>query len=1264
MKGDFSFIGFDPASGYSGVLHQQGRVLLDRDWNDAQAIAAHWRAQAAGDSFGWGLLAVPASAASSWQVLEARSSAAGIQLRLAAGHAWASGLLVSLAKDSQFEASYLGPPLTPAVSAASAASIGAGVRDAVVLEVFEDTVNGWQDAANLIEPALGGPDTTERVRAFTQLRLLRLGPNEDCAAVAALVDDPATRGKLSVTPAAAIVINGDCPLEAAGGYTGLEHFLYRIEIAEPAGGQARFKWSQFNGGLVGRGSFTAGALPGSGRVDITANQAAIQLSGSSSFYLEALAYDAALGHWTLRCSAQAALGSEGELTLSQISGAWPAGPGGTAFFRLWNGIEPIAPYAGGAPQLFRDGIELQFEPPAADLSNYRPGNWWSFPVRANGLSFEPPHWPLAAPPSGRVVRRVALAEIHWQADLSARWELGQIEDCRKIFRPLSQQKICCSYIVGDGLSSFGDFNSIELALRHLPAEGGEICLLPGLHHCNALIQQRVNVSIRGCGARTRVLPREQALDQPIFSVIDSRRVEIEHMDLVTLGGTAFWIAGSEPGLCDDIRISGHRILACTHALRAVNASHLTIEHNHIRMFDKPGGLAALDVAGDDVRIERNEIGLLPAELTPPVDPDNPDDPEDPINPVDPCVRLVGIYKRPRVFIAYVNRIWQIQLPLSLLLQLLQPYRAQGGLVLRAGCERVQVLDNQLCGGAGHGITLGSPPSVSLEPPGDPVPAPSFTVPRGRDARVQGRVLGPDEKPLPGVQITLRRREDGTQRTFTSSSPDGLFQAGLGEGVYEISEGAVDLEIDKVDVQTVQDGNVLLLTMLLKRSVTPPPAELGFLYDIAIERNRISAMGLCGIGVPLTAAAPAAGLRRGTALAAALALLGSPVIGLAIRDNQLLGNLRHPFDAALRAAAQQRGLGGISLGMVDEGAISGNRIEGHGRSGIDPVCGIYVQYGETLDISHNTIVDNGALPTEANAQLQPGRRGGVLLQAVANFGLFALLRQIKLAPAQSGSQRPSASAARLLANHIEQPVGCALVVLALGPLMVNDNVLASERSAGGEQLDALAGTVLLINLAGVQQSGLSVQMQEAQAPAGAQTEADGSHLPAGTLSSPRVGARLQTVQASAHQAQAAALLPGGATQFNCNQVRAGALQQAPLTQLLLSFDDLGFADNQVYTDQSAPVFANTLIWAASLRATGNRLRERAAASNLSLLTISSRMNNTSFNQGDHCIVSQDSDPNPPHTVQSGNQVLFPSAVCARLNMITALLFKPVNPNIQG
>ena len=41
MKGDFSRQTFRPGKHYSGVLMQQGRVQMDADWNEQQAINRH-----------------------------------------------------------------------------------------------------------------------------------------------------------------------------------------------------------------------------------------------------------------------------------------------------------------------------------------------------------------------------------------------------------------------------------------------------------------------------------------------------------------------------------------------------------------------------------------------------------------------------------------------------------------------------------------------------------------------------------------------------------------------------------------------------------------------------------------------------------------------------------------------------------------------------------------------------------------------------------------------------------------------------------------------------------------------------------------------------------------------------------------------------------------------------------------------------------------------------------------------------------------------
>jgi hypothetical protein len=1243
MKGDFSRLSDERSENFAGVLHQQGRVLLDADWNAQTAITVGWQDTAGRDIIGAGVAAVPADDQGGFQIVSAVHAAgtSTVQLIVNPGRVWADGLAARLSDESDplstaavtREATYLTPPIQdPSVDTTT---IGTDVRDAVVLEAWREEFNAFQRPDLLIEPALGGPDTTERVDTAFAFRLMRLGDGDTCQNISdRLKDDFSKKGKLKLS--LQLTVPGgtlECPTPASGGYTGFEHSFYRIEIAAVEPGPPQFKWSQYGGGLVGRGRFDAATKT----VTIKANLQAITNCGLSAFYLEALERDSALGHWQVTYGAPATLNGDVLNLGTPVFRTIPTSPDpeATMFFRLWNGIERVRDFANSElPDKL--GIMLAFDAPSG--SNYLPGDYWTFPVRVGQV--EPDTLIDTEPPRGIHYHRVPLAVLTWK---DAR-DVQPIEDCRKRFRPLTNQKICCTFNVGDGKTSFGDFNSIELALRHLPTAGGEICLLPGLHTTNAVIEKRVNVTIRGCGVRTRVVPREKTLTAPIFTVRDSTQIEIEYIDLVTLGGTAILVEGSQPGLCDAISITRHRFIACTNAVLARNASHLTIAHNHIRMLDKADGMAALDIAADDVLIERNDIALVPAEHTPPVDPSNPGDP---INPVDPCARLERVYLKPLVFATYVNQLWALTLPLLSLLALAKPYRALGGIQIRGGSERVRILENRIVGGGGNGITLGNATTV-VTPPAPP--APRFTVPEP-DANVHGQVIGPDGKPLAGVQITLTHLPDGAQRTATSTAPNGDFSLSVRNGTYEVSEGAVGLEIDKFEATHGDARANYELRFVLKQSEAPSADDTGFLYDVAIERNHIAAMGLSGIGVPGIPAGRETGVER------ALSILGAPVIGLAICDNRIVYNLRNPFDDALRAQAAARGLGGVSLGLADDVAITDNRIEGNGVSGADAACGIFIQYGESVEIARNVILDNGPVPAAADAAIRDGERGGIVLGLAANFGLFALLR------GRAGDSGAAASAARILANQVEQPVGCALLARAYGPVMIDDNVFASQRSSVGG-LDALAGTVLVVNLAGVQARAPSVQMKAsfsatasaARAPS-ASTQPVGNLAPAGARAQP-VASVDRPVPPSGIAHFAAPLLPFGSVLFNDNQTRAGAAHTSPLTQLLIAYDDVGFASNQCYTDQESNVFSNTVVLGTSLRATGNRLRERYAETLLSLLTISSRANNTTFNQGDHCIIAQDTDPAPPATTQLGNQVLFPSHNCPSFNMTTALLFKPL------
>ncbi|MBP9185371.1 MAG: hypothetical protein KBF78_19735, partial [Fuscovulum sp.] len=637
MKGDFSKAAAVTSPNDLGLLFQQGRVIADRDLTEAELIAHAWRETAARDIIGAGVAALPAGTGDGYRVESAAIHGDHVDVVLHPGRIWADGLSVTLPTAAGggspvIAASYLAPPANPAGTGVD--SIGPGIRDAVILEIAVDALNGFQDVARLIEPALGGPDTAERLHAEQRLHLLRLGPGEDCTTIRdRLADDLSTHGRLSVTLEEPVQIAGDCPVVEGGGYSGFEHNLYRIEIAQTNGAAVMFKWSSMNGGLVGRGRFFGGADP---RVQITANRTAILTTGFTDYYLEALEFSAHLGHWRVVYGTTATLNADGDIDLATPAtfGTLPGG-GGTVFFRLWNGVQPIAPFAGGATP-FRDGIELHF--PSAPAS-YRPGDHWTFDLRAGEID-NPETLHDNAPPQGPALRRVPLAEINWTAQGDTT-QGGTIEDCRRRFRPLTNQKVCCTWLVGNGVTTFGDFDSLEEAVAHLPEAGGQICLLPGIHLANLRLDGRHDIRIHGCRDRTLVLPRFASFADPVIAIRGGQRIEIADLDFFAPFGIAIRARGSEKSPLRGLTVRGCRMLALTHGIHIDTAEAVTLRDNRIWMLDHILALTAISLRATDALVADNTLAVWPLEFKPPIP--GGDDDEDPPDPADPCIEPEDLY---------------------------------------------------------------------------------------------------------------------------------------------------------------------------------------------------------------------------------------------------------------------------------------------------------------------------------------------------------------------------------------------------------------------------------------------------------------------------------------------------------------------------------------------------------------------------------------------------------------------------------------------
>ncbi|HLP41915.1 MAG TPA: carboxypeptidase-like regulatory domain-containing protein, partial [Fibrobacteria bacterium] len=403
-----------------------------------------------------------------------------------------------------------------------------------------------------------------------------------------------------------------------------------------------------------------------------------------------------------------------------------------------------------------------------------------------------------------------------------------------------------------------------------------------------------------------------------------------------------------------------------------------------------------------------------------------------------------------------------------------------------------------------------------------------------------------------------------------------------------------------------------------------PLELAFVRDIEVTSNEIGEMGLSGIGVPYLAPRPIgvatpAFAASSVSLSSALLLqafgqMGGFAIGLSIHRNRIRRCLRNVFTEELLERARAVGLGGISLGLCERLSINENIIEDNGRGHVNPVCGIYVAYANRADIVENRIANNGALDPAAQGLPREGQRGGIVVKLAAALSLEEILAETppssptvglsNFATAARQTLPKGQFALRVLDNSVQHPLNRSLQALAMGPVMVHGNFFHTDAAFAGTDQVMMAGTLYLINLG-------------------------------------RPGAT-----------QGRAVLPGGQTLVNDNQIQLGFAVNCNSSQLILTLDDLGMDGNQSEVDQENALVTHTAVLAGTVRASGNRYQEpkREGSFKISLYTLGAMLNNTVHNQGDHCTVALCSNAARP-AIDVGNQVTG-SVVdpCRVLNLI--------------
>jgi hypothetical protein len=726
-----------------------------------------------------------------------------------------------------------------------------------------------------------------------------------------------------------------------------------------------------------------------------------------------------LGHWRVSYGTPATLNASQDLELADppVFGVFPSPPADeTVFFRLWDKLEPLAEYTNSAdPKELADGIHLAFDSPAS--ASYRAGDYWMFAVRAGEIA-NAPTLVDARTPDGPVYRRVPLAQIEWNAARDTTVG-GHIDDCRRRFNPLTRQKTCCTLLVGDGLSSFGDFNSVEEAAAHLPPGGGELCLLPGLHFANLSLSRRRNIRLRGCPHRTWLLARLATADQPILSFTDCVDVGVSGLDLVSFAGSAIVAEASERAEARAFAVEDCRILARTHCIRVDHLSDVNLSRNQVWLIDTADGQAAIFLGVTDALVERNRVGVWPRQEPPPAD-GGPDGGTD-TPPDHPCADPEALYANLSMALTHVYQVWATvrQSPPP------QPYLAWGGIQLRGGSERVRLLENQVDGGAGHGITLGGrlPGELALQPSGT---TPDITL---DDQGMTGVVQDESGQALSGVDVYLS--QNGTvQHQGQSADQGGFTIAATGSYTVSVEPGYEIVEMREV-VYNFAAFSLTVYVLVVRQADVDASEDQAHLYRILIRENEVQRMALSGIGfLPYTVIPQAPVLPTGAepldAQVAILNYLFGPrdLIGscnvvqdLEIRGNRLHHNLIAVFNDLLRRAARTIGQGGISLALVENTVIADNHIHDNGINAVNPVCGVFIGYGEDLELSGNRISGNGPLSEDYTSARIEGLRGGIFVRLASAF---------LLGGESDAYQKP---ALRITNNRIDQPAGRALTAFA-------------------------------------------------------------------------------------------------------------------------------------------------------------------------------------------------------------------------------------------
>lgn len=430
MKGDFSRDTFNPSKHYDGVLMQQGRVLLDADWNEQQDIQRYLLRTFIKDLIGpFGTPCKPdGSIGEGFSINWANKG----QFWIGWGHYYVEGVLCENASPGSGKVKpkgllYSSQPDYPVPKRERTVK---NTKNLVYLDVWERHISYIEDD-EIRETALGGPDTACRSKVVWQVKVEKIDPilkpkkgepwntwvDENWNRLYVEKWQPRNRGSLRAR------VRTEEKNEGGENYGNqpdrsnriLENHLYRVEIhrggAIDKGDNPSFKWSRENGSVVfpvikqihvddlgkrtkltvgnlkGELNFVAGdwveiiddeyallnqAKPLLKVTDIDLSEMQVTLEGTTDLRPDPEKNHSLLRRWDQKSIPNFTLNNDGAIAIKEFSENDPA----------WIPLE--------------DGIEIQFIATGKreEPHKYRTGDYWLIPARTATGDIE---WPRTQP---------------------------------------------------------------------------------------------------------------------------------------------------------------------------------------------------------------------------------------------------------------------------------------------------------------------------------------------------------------------------------------------------------------------------------------------------------------------------------------------------------------------------------------------------------------------------------------------------------------------------------------------------------------------------------------------------------------------------------------------------------------------------------------------------------------------------------------------------------------------------------------------------